>query len=62
MHLCAYVVEPFDGLWHEQYREIVPEVVKAHALQFLLGELLWASPPSRNEVCYIFILLLLCLG
>lgn len=29
--LRAQVVEAFEGLWHEPYREIIPEATNAYA-------------------------------
>lgn len=60
MHLCAQIIETYEGLWHKRCREIMPEIIEARAHQYLLGELLGEfkgkSPPSCNEVCYAFVL------
>lgn len=41
----------------------MPKIIKAHAQQFLLGELLWIlkgkSLPSLNKVCDAFVISLL---
>lgn len=31
MRLSAQVVDPFKGLWHKRCREVLPEVIEAHA-------------------------------